>query len=79
MERFKVCEKEFKTKAFSKEGLSQAPKEDPKEKARSAARRSIAAAKDAARDSLPAEAARGSAAEATPEETIFNFFEVLRL
>ena len=24
MERFKVCEKEFKTKAFSKEGLSQA-------------------------------------------------------
>jgi len=23
MERFKICEKEFKTKAFSKEGLSQ--------------------------------------------------------
>ena len=38
MERFKVCEKEFKTKAFSKEGLSQAPKEDPKEKERQKAR-----------------------------------------
>ena len=38
MERFKVCEKEFKTKAFSKEGLSQAPKEDPKERERQKAR-----------------------------------------
>ena len=38
MERFKVCEKEFKTKAFSKEGLSQAAKEDPKEKERNRVR-----------------------------------------
>eukprot|EP00300_Choanocystis_sp_HF-7_P011823 c17629_g1_i2.p1 GENE.c17629_g1_i2~~c17629_g1_i2.p1 ORF type:complete len:692 (+),score=169.81 c17629_g1_i2:40-2115(+) len=29
MERFKVCEKETKTKAYSKEGLAQAPKTDP--------------------------------------------------
>eukprot|EP00891_Asterochloris_glomerata_P001848 jgi/Astpho2/1848/e_gw1.00038.254.1_t len=34
MERFKVCEKETKTKAFSKEGLGQAAKLDPREKAR---------------------------------------------
>ena len=34
MERFKVCEKEMKTKAFSKEGLGQAAKLDPKERAR---------------------------------------------
>ena len=34
MERFKVCEKEMKTKAFSKEGLGQAAKLDPREKAR---------------------------------------------
>ena len=26
---YQVCEKETKTKAFSKEGLSQQPKEDP--------------------------------------------------
>lgn len=32
MERFKACEKEMKTKAFSKEGLSAAAKLDPKEK-----------------------------------------------
>lgn len=38
MERFKVCEKETKTKAFSKEGLGQQPKADPKEKARAEAR-----------------------------------------
>eukprot|EP00854_Cymbomonas_tetramitiformis_P026325 gene26325-32285_t len=38
MERFKVCEKETKTKAFSKEGLGQAPKADPKEKARNETR-----------------------------------------
>ncbi|KAK2466413.1 hypothetical protein APHAL10511_002055 [Amanita phalloides] len=31
MERFKACEKEMKTKAFSKEGLIQAAKLDPKE------------------------------------------------
>lgn len=43
MERFKVCEKEFKTKAFSKEGLSQAPKEDPKDKERNKVRKWIAA------------------------------------
>lgn len=30
MERFKACEKEMKTKAFSKEGLIQASKLDPK-------------------------------------------------
>ncbi|RWR82163.1 general negative regulator of transcription subunit 3-like protein isoform X3 [Cinnamomum micranthum f. kanehirae] len=38
MERFKVCEKETKTKAFSKEGLVQQPKTDPKEKAKSETR-----------------------------------------
>ncbi|EJT97740.1 hypothetical protein DACRYDRAFT_25076 [Dacryopinax primogenitus] len=32
MERFKACEKEMKTKAFSKEGLSAAQKLDPREK-----------------------------------------------
>ena len=42
MERFKVCEKEFKTKAFSKEGLSQATKEDPKDKERNKVRKWIA-------------------------------------
>jgi CCR4-NOT transcription complex subunit 3 len=31
MEKFKACEKEMKTKAFSKEGLIQAAKLDPKE------------------------------------------------
>lgn len=31
MERFKACEKEMKTKAFSKEGLNAATKLDPKE------------------------------------------------
>ena len=34
MERFKVCEKEMKVKAFSKMGLGQATKLDPKEKAK---------------------------------------------
>ena len=34
MERFKVCEKETKTKMFSKEGLAQSTKLDPREKAR---------------------------------------------
>ncbi|CCJ29568.1 unnamed protein product [Pneumocystis jirovecii] len=34
MERFKACEKEIKTKAFSKEGLLSAVKLDPKEKER---------------------------------------------
>ncbi|KAL3701319.1 hypothetical protein R1sor_019341 [Riccia sorocarpa] len=34
MERFKICEKETKTKAFSKEGLGQQPKTDPREKAK---------------------------------------------
>lgn len=32
MERFKACEKEMKTKAYSKEGLSAAAKLDPREK-----------------------------------------------
>jgi len=32
METFKAVEKEMKTKAFSKEGLSAAAKLDPKEK-----------------------------------------------
>lgn len=32
MERFKVCEKEAKTKAFSKEGLGAASRLDPREK-----------------------------------------------
>lgn len=35
MERFKLCEKEMKTKAFSKEGLGQSAKQDPRERARS--------------------------------------------
>ena len=34
MERFKVCEKETKTKAFSKEGLGQTLKLDPREEKR---------------------------------------------
>ncbi|KAK9079207.1 hypothetical protein SSX86_000877 [Deinandra increscens subsp. villosa] len=38
MERFKICEKETKTKAFSKEGLGLQPKTDPKEKAKSETR-----------------------------------------
>ncbi|XP_061355253.1 uncharacterized protein LOC133299787 isoform X2 [Gastrolobium bilobum] len=38
MERFKICEKETKTKAFSKEGLVQQPKTDPREKAKSETR-----------------------------------------
>ncbi|XP_047318068.1 CCR4-NOT transcription complex subunit 3-like isoform X2 [Impatiens glandulifera] len=38
MERFKICEKETKTKAFSKEGLDQQPKTDPKEKAKAETR-----------------------------------------
>ncbi|KAL7606594.1 uncharacterized protein LOC128133525 [Lactuca sativa] len=38
MERFKICEKEKKKKAFSKEGLGQQPKTDPKEKAKSETR-----------------------------------------
>eukprot|EP01052_Picozoa_sp_SAG31_P011966 SAG31_NODE_689_length_12806_cov_5.358857_20_plen_204_part_00 len=38
MERFKVCEKETKTKAFSKEGLAAAEKSDPAEVARQEAR-----------------------------------------
>lgn len=37
MERFKVIEKEVKTKAFSKEGLSQAVKLDPKDAQKAAA------------------------------------------
>ncbi|PKK69696.1 hypothetical protein RhiirC2_747917 [Rhizophagus irregularis] len=32
MEKFKACEKEMKTKAYSKEGLQQSTKMDPKEK-----------------------------------------------
>jgi CCR4-NOT transcription complex subunit 3 len=51
MERFKVCEKEFKTKAFSKEGLSQAAKEDPKEKERNRVRKWIGAALEIITDS----------------------------
>ena len=31
MEKFKACEKEMKTKAFSKEGLTQSAKLDPKQ------------------------------------------------
>lgn len=34
MERFKACEKEMKTKAFSKEGLIAAARMDPAEKAK---------------------------------------------
>ena len=51
MERFKVCEKEFKTKAFSKEGLSQATKEDPKEKERNKVRKWISASLEAITES----------------------------
>ena len=32
MERFKACEKEMKTKAFSREGLTNSLKLDPREK-----------------------------------------------
>ena len=39
MEQFKVCEKETKTKAYSKEGLAQAAKIDPEEQARTPAAR----------------------------------------
>lgn len=38
MERFKICEKEAKTKAFSKAGLGLQTKLDPEEKARQEAR-----------------------------------------
>ena len=38
MEQFKVCERETKTKAYSKEGLAQAAKLDPSEVARNDAR-----------------------------------------
>uniref|UniRef100_M4E4G5 CCR4-Not complex component Not N-terminal domain-containing protein n=1 Tax=Brassica campestris TaxID=3711 RepID=M4E4G5_BRACM len=38
MEMFKICEKETKTKAFSKEGLGQQPNTDPKERAKSETR-----------------------------------------
>jgi len=41
MERFKVCEKETKTKAFSKEGLAKAAKKDPEEIARDQAREAL--------------------------------------
>ena len=34
MEQFKICERECKTKAFSKEGLAQARRLDPAEKAK---------------------------------------------
>lgn len=39
MEQFKVCEKETKTKAFSKEGLAQANRLDPAEKRKRQQRR----------------------------------------
>ena len=51
MERFKVCEKEFKTKAFSKEGLSQAAKEDPKTKERNRVRNWLSAGLETVNDS----------------------------
>ena len=38
MEQFKVCEKETKTKAYSKEGLAQADRQDPIDTARSSSR-----------------------------------------
>jgi CCR4-NOT transcription complex subunit 3 len=38
MEQFKVCEKETKTKAFSKEGLARASTMDPEEQARAESR-----------------------------------------
>ena len=38
MERFKVIERETKTKAFSKEGLAAAAKVDPREKERNEVR-----------------------------------------
>ena len=51
MERFKVCEKEFKTKAFSKEGLASAPKEDPKEKEKNKTRKWVGTALDTLQES----------------------------
>lgn len=41
MERFKACEKEMKTKAYSKEGLTNSAKLDPKEKEREATKNFI--------------------------------------
>ena len=41
MERFKVCEKETKTKQFSKQGLAAAEEESPEEVARNEARSCI--------------------------------------
>ncbi|KAI3740293.1 hypothetical protein L2E82_30720 [Cichorium intybus] len=38
MERFRICEKDTKTNAFSTEGLGQQPRMDPKEKAKSETR-----------------------------------------
>ncbi|GAQ78366.1 transcription regulator NOT2/NOT3/NOT5 family protein [Klebsormidium nitens] len=38
MERFKICERETKTKAFSQEGLGKQPRTDPKEKAKAETR-----------------------------------------
>lgn len=52
MERFKVCEKEFKTKAFSKEGLGQARKEDPKEAERNKTRKWLTEALSALQDQI---------------------------
>jgi CCR4-NOT transcription complex subunit 3 len=71
MEKFKVCEKEAKTKAFSKEGLGAAAKIDPREKAKAEMREWIVETVDtinaqvchaAARAPLhPAAPARGGA------------------
>lgn len=54
MERFKVCEKEFKTKAFSKEGLGQARKEDPKEAERNKTRKWLTTALSSLQDQIDA-------------------------
>jgi CCR4-NOT transcription complex subunit 3 len=53
MEKFKVCEKEAKTKAFSKEGLAAAAaKVDPKERAKAEAREWASGAVDALTDEV---------------------------
>ena len=58
MERFKVCEKETKTKAYSKDGLAAAANNDPETKAKMEARDWVEASIDGLntqKDALEAE------------------------
>ncbi len=60
MERFKVCEKEMKTKAFSKEGLGQSAKQDPRERARAEIREWLNSTVDTLNLQVPATFAASS-------------------